>query len=167
MVYEPQLLDRLEDIGGEPLDVVVWRYMFNELDPARVNTRGARWNPPGVAAIYTSLERETALAEVRFAIASQPVWPSTSRQLYKVQVTVAKAIDLSNRALLAEAGVGDDELVAVNQVVCRTVGGAVHWLGYDGLLVPSARASGTNLVIYADRLDVDAAFEIIDREDLD
>lgn len=167
MVYEPQLLDKLEEFGGRTLELVVWRHMFNELDPARGNTRGARWNPPGVAAIYTSCERETALAEADYAIASQPVRPSTSRQLYRMRVTVLKGVDLSDRGRLADVGVGEIELVSVDQAACRTVGGAAHWLGYDGLLVPSARAAGTNLVLYADRLDVDAAFEIIDREDLE
>jgi RES domain-containing protein len=163
MVYEPSLLDKLEEVGGASLDSIVWRHMFNGLDPARANTRGARWNPPGVAAIYTSLQRETALAEAEYAIASQPVRPSTGRQLYQVRVTVTKVIDLSDRDLLAEVNVGEEQLVAVSQDACRTVGGAVHWLGYDGLVVPLAR---TNLVLYADRLDVDAAFEVLAREDI-
>jgi RES domain-containing protein len=166
MVYEPQLLDKLEEVGGAPLDLTVWRHMFNELDPARANTRGARWNPPGVAAIYTSTSREVALAEAEFAIASQPVRPSTTRQLYKVRVTVMKAIDLSDRTALANVGVGDSELTAIDHQACRTVGGATYWLGFDGLLVPSARTPGTNLVIYVDLLDVDAVFEILEREEL-
>jgi RES domain-containing protein len=167
MVYEPELLDKLEEVGGAPLDVIVWRHMFNELDPARANTRGARWNPPGIAAIYTSAAREIALAEAEYAIASQPVRPSTSRQVYRIRITVMKAIDLSDREVLAGVGIGNDELTAARQDACQTVGGAVHWLGFDGLLVPSARAAGTNLVLYADRLGVDAAFEIIAREDLE
>ncbi len=167
MVYEPQLLDKLEGVGGAPLDTILWRHMFNGLDPARANARGARWNPPGVAAIYTSTTRETASAEAEYAIASQPVRPSTSRQLYQVRVTVTNVIDISDRAVLADLGIGDDNLRAADQEVCRTVGGAAHWLGFDGLLVPSARAAGTNLVLYADRLDVDAAFEIVEREELE
>ena len=166
MVYEPELLDELEDVGGKSLELVVWRHMFNNIDPARANTRGARWNPPGVAAIYTSLERETAISEADYAIASQPVRPSASRQLHQVRVTVAKAIDLTGRGLLARMGVDGNELTAVDQNACRTVGGAAHWLGYDALLVPSARAVGTNLVIYSDRLEVDSAFEIVESEDL-
>ena len=37
------------------------------------NTRGARWNPPGLAAIYTSEERDTAIAEGQHAIDMQPL----------------------------------------------------------------------------------------------
>lgn len=167
MVYEPVLLDQLEAVGGLAFDGIVWRHMFSNLVPARTNTRGARWNPPGVSTIYTSLERETALAEAEYAIASQPIRTRASRQLYQVHVTLSNVIHLTDRALLARVGIDETELGAVDHSACQTVGGAAYWLGYDGLLVPSARLStGVNLVLYADRTDVDSAFEIVHREDL-
>jgi hypothetical protein len=44
------------------------------------------------------------------------------------------------------------------------IGGAVSWLGHDGLLVPSARRdSGTNLVIFRQDLSSDE-FHLIDEE---
>jgi RES domain-containing protein len=168
VVYQPSLLDELESRGGRPFERVVWRHMFSGLHPARANTRGARWNPPGVAAIYTSTDRDTAVAEAEYAIASQPVRPRASRQLYQVHVSLGNMIDLSDRIVLERVGVAEAELGATNEEACRTVGGAAHWLGYDGLLVPSARRrEGTNLVLFADRLDVDAAFEVVDRQDLE
>ena len=50
--------------------------MFNDYTPDRVNTAGARWNPPGVGAIYTVLHCGTALAEGQHAIDVQPRAPS-------------------------------------------------------------------------------------------
>jgi RES domain-containing protein len=52
----------------------------------------------------------------------------------------------------------------VGQETCRAIGGAAHWLESEGILVPSARADGNNLVLFPDRSDPDAAFEILDRE---
>lgn len=167
MVYEPSLLDRLESLEPRPFDGVVWRHMFAGLDPTRANTRGSRWNPPDVAAIYTSLERDTAQAEGDYAVASQPVRPRATRQLYEVHVTLERVLDLTEPGLLAELGVSDVEMASRDQGPCRTVGGAAHWLGCDGVLVPSARASGTNLVVFADRMDVDAALEIRRREEIE
>jgi RES domain-containing protein len=46
--------------------------MFGDYPPDAENILGARWNPPGVAAIYTSLTREGALAEAEHQIAIQP-----------------------------------------------------------------------------------------------
>ena len=165
MVYRPELLDALEQIGGSPLDVEVWRHMFNGLDPSRPNFRGARWNPRGVSAIYTSTTRETALSEAAYAISVQPVAPSTTRQLHRLHVTLSGVIDLSERALLAEFGVTEAELGSVNYSQCQDIGGAAQWLGHDGILVPSARTNvGNNLVIFPDNLDIDAVFEVVATE---
>ncbi|HUP17553.1 MAG TPA: RES family NAD+ phosphorylase [Acidimicrobiia bacterium] len=141
--------------------------MFNGLDPARANTRGARWNPPGVAAIYTSLDRDTAIAEADYAIARQPFRPHVTRQLYQIRLALLTVVDLSDAALLGDVGVFAEELASPNHAACQSVGGACHWLGADGILVPSARTNiGTNLVVYADRMDIDAPFAAVDREDL-
>ncbi len=167
MVYDPELLDQLEALGTTTFDDVVWRHMFNEYDPARSNTRGARWNPPGVAAIYASLERETAIAEAEHAIASQPLRPRFSRQLYRVRVTLEAVADLTGAGILTDLGVDIQELTSPEHGPCRTIGGAAHWLGCDGMLVPSARSPhGTNLVVFTDRMNVDAALEVTSREDL-
>jgi RES domain-containing protein len=53
--------------------------MFGDYPPDAENTRGARWNPPGVAAIYTSLARDGALAEAEYQIAVQPIRPRARR----------------------------------------------------------------------------------------
>lgn len=52
--------------------------MFGDYPPDAENTRGARWNPAGVAAIYTSLTREGVLAEAEHQIAIQPIRPRAS-----------------------------------------------------------------------------------------
>lgn len=109
-VYDPDLLDRLELLEPVYFDGAVWRHKFADLNPARANTRGARWNPPDVAAIYTSLERDTALAKGDYAVASQPVRPSVKRQLYEIHVTPERVLDLTEPGLLAELGVSDVEL---------------------------------------------------------
>ena len=50
---------------------------------------------------------------------------------------------------------------------CQAVGGAVAWLGYDGLLVPSARADGSNIVILVDALAAETHFERVAENELD
>jgi len=168
VVYDPSLLDRIEALGHRPFEGIAWRHMFNDLDPARANTRGARWNPPGIAAIYTSLDRDTAIAEADFVIASQPYRPHVTRQLYQIRLALSAVVDLSERAVLGDFGVTPALLASPDHSPCQNVGGACHWLGADGILVPSARLqAGTNLVVYVDRMDIDAPFAAVDREDLD
>lgn len=69
--------------------------------------------------------------------------------LYTIRVSLENVLDLTAPGLLDRPGITAVVLSSADQTPCRTVGGAVHWLGHDGLLVPSAwRTGGTNLVIY-------------------
>ena len=127
----------------------VYRHMFGSHPPARSNTTGARWNALGNDAIYTSCERETALAEAEYYISLQPLRPKAKRVLYTIRVSLANALDLTSPGLLHRLAIGEDVLSGPDHEPCRLIGSAVTLLGYDGLLVPSARrVGGTNLVIY-------------------
>jgi RES domain-containing protein len=137
--------------------------MFAKLPPDRENIDGARWNPRGVAAIYTSLERETALAEAEFRMSFEPLRPSKGRILYHLRVTISRVLDLRLPGLLEELGIPLDQLsnpLAVGR--CREVGGAAAFLGNTGILVPSVRhPGGSNLVVLAPD-----EFEVVGQEDI-
>jgi len=55
----------------------------------------------------------------------------------------------------------------LEHAACQMIGGAVEWLGHDGLLVPSARSEGTNLVIFPNKQTPDYRFEILESENID
>lgn len=164
MVHDPALLDRLEGLAARPWQGTVWRHMFADYSPDRPNTSGARWNPRGVAAIYTSLERETAIAEGDHAIAMQPLRPRAQRIVYEILIRVDAVVDISDPELLRGIGVDENDLAAVPSRACQAVGGAAAWLGLDGLLVPSARSVGANLVIFVNAQDPDAEFEVVSHQ---
>jgi hypothetical protein len=46
----------------------------------------------------------------------------------------------------------------------QRVGGAIAWLGRDGLLVPSARADGVNLVIFPNQQKAEYEFRVVASE---
>jgi hypothetical protein len=48
--------------------------------------------------------------------------------------------------------------------MCQQIGGAVQWLDHDAMLVPSARADGWNLIIFAARRRPSSIFEVIGSE---
>lgn len=164
MIYAPEMLDILQSAAVSAWSGTVYRHMFGAHPPGRPNTTGARWNGTGVDAIYTSCERETALAEAEYYISMQPLRPRARRTLYTIQVSLKHVIDLTAIGLLDQLGITDAVLAGADHSACRTVGGAVNWLGHDGLLVPSARrAGGTNLVIYRQDLST-SDFDITDEE---
>lgn len=149
MIYPPDMLDILQSAAVSAWSGTVYRHMFGPNEPAHANTHGARWNDSGLAAIYASCERETALAEAEYYISLQPLRPKAKRTLYTIRVSLKNVIDLSAPDVLPALGITDAVLAGPDHGPCRTIGGAVNWLGHDGLLVPSARRrGGTNLVIY-------------------
>ncbi len=166
MVDPAELLERLAALPPEPWQGTAFRHMFGSYPPDRENTSGARWNPAGVAAIYTSLSRAGALAEAEHQIAVQPIPPRAQRSLYELEVALGGVFDLTDLALLAELGIDQNALGADDMLACREVGAAAASLNCGGILVPSARAEATNLVIFAANLGAEARFDVRRREEL-
>lgn len=160
MLYEEALLNALEDRGSIAFSGAVFRYTFAGQPPLRPNVRGARWNPPDVAALYMSLEEQTARAEIDYLVASQPIPPSAGLLLARIEVTLERVVDLRDPVILEAsfrldlASLPDD---LSGYPPCQEVGGAAAFLGRSGVLVPSMRRSGaTNLVIFTTNLRPDA-----------
>lgn len=166
-IHDPDLLDAIEGLGTETLkDVYVWRHMFNDNSPELSNTRGARWNPAGLAAIYTSLERDTAVAEGQHAIDSQPLRPKARRFVYQLKVSANKTLRITD-ADLSALGLDLDDLNSPDFSACQRVAAHAAFLEYDALIVPSARADGANIVIFVNELAADAIFERVGVEQID
>lgn len=145
--FDPDFLDVIEGLPTREFQGHVWRHMFNEFAPERINTSGARWNPPRVGAIYAALERETAIAEGDHMIEVQPRRIFRRRVLYELQVDVANIVDLTDPAALAASGLTMADVASDDFTACQRVGGAIAFLGHGGILVPSARRAGDNMVI--------------------
>lgn len=165
MIFDRETIQALEQLTPAPWEGIVFRHMFAAFPPERENVRGARWNPPQIPAIYASLTRETAISEADYYISLQPIRPSARRIIYRIKVTLNSVLDLSDSLTLSDLGL-IDALVAVDHSKCQVIGGAVEWLEHDGLLVPSARAKGVNLVIFPNRKKPDYQFEVLDSQEL-
>jgi len=110
-----------------------------------------------LGAIYTSEQRETAIAEGQHAIDSQPIRPKARRFVYELQVSAAKALRIRESDLPA-LGLDQSDLVSPDFSSCQRVGAHAA--------VPSARADGTNLVIFVNELAADAIFERVSSEQI-
>ena len=149
----------------------VYRHMFAGIPPDRENVRGARWNASGVAAIYTSLHRRTALAEAdfRLSLESVPLRRDAARTIYRIQVELSTVVDLRAWDQLSQFGITRATLEGIKKSslrICQQVGAGVDWHEYEGLLVPSARADGANLVIFPNNQRSGWQFEVADREEV-
>ncbi|SDF19600.1 RES domain-containing protein [Blastococcus aurantiacus] len=148
--HDPELLDALEELATNPYEGTAWRHMFNDYPPSKVNISGARWNPAGVGAIYLAVDRDTAEAEGQHAVDIQPARMFARRVLYEVNIDVDDVVDLTAVGALRSVGLSSRDIEADDFTNCQKVGAAAAWLGRGGLLVPSARAAGSNLVVLVD-----------------
>lgn len=167
MAYDPDLLDCLERVEPVVFDDSVFRHMFAGKDPITENRSGARWNPPDVPAVYTSLERKTCLAEANWRISLEPVplRPDLRRTLYTVHVIIDRVLDIRSEATLAELGIEQSTMEEFDFRLSQEVGGAVAYLGCGGFVVPSVRAPGSNFVILPGSLSP-RCFEIVVTDEL-
>jgi RES domain-containing protein len=169
MVDRGSLESILASLEPSPWTGQVFRVMLNDYPPDRENTQGARWNPPDTPAIYTCLHPEVCIAEVEYGLAcqSRPVKSDLRKTLYHIEVGLAAVLDLGPAlSRLAIIGIGLEQLFAEDMKASQEVGRLVTWFGSDGLLVPSARRQGSNLVIYPGRANEGFMFEVIDQKRL-
>lgn len=166
MIHDRDLLDRLEQLGADRWEGSVCRHTLGDSAADRPNVRGARWNPPGTPAIYTSLIGDTAVAEGDHLIAVNSFRPSIKRVLHELRVELARVIDLSSFDRLVALGPSEEDFRSDDHAACQHIGGAVAWLGCDGMLVPSLRHDGVNLVVLPSNQGADFVFELIKSEEI-
>jgi RES domain-containing protein len=146
-LFDPEFLDALERQLIQPWHGIAWRVTVGATEPLLTNTRGARWNPRGVEVLYTSLHRDAAIAEVEHLLSQQPVPVRAKRVVSQLRVQLSKVVDLSKPEFIEALGYSIDDVTRDGWVLTQKIGSAAEFLEATGLLVPSARADATNLVI--------------------
>ena len=122
-------------------------------DPLQGYPAGARWDPGAFDVIYTSLAREGALAEIHFHLSRQPVFPSKLVSvLHRIRLNTHRALQLADLSAVEALGVNGDRYGELDYERTQAIGDAAYFLGFDGLIVPSARWDCQNLVVFTDQL---------------
>lgn len=151
--HDRAILDALEAIAPVPFAGTVWRIAREGRDATQGSAAQGRWTPGGVEVLYTSLERDGALAEIGFRLSLEPVWPSRIRhQIHRLSVRCGRTLRFATVASLGPLGVDGARFETFDYVATQALAGAAHFLEFDGLLVPSARHASTNLVLFMDRV---------------
>ena len=175
--HDPDLVDRLADLVPQPFEGTVWRATRLNQDPIAFSHNGGRWATPSsyqsVPVLYTSFERDGAIAEMSSWLALLVPAPTKPILVHRLEVRAAEVVTMDIAQL---AAVGVDP--ATYETRCyvgmgeappsrsQEIGAALSFLGIDGLIVPSARHASNNLVLY-DNLDYQIEVAALDREEVD
>ena len=168
-VHDRNVLDILEAVGTRSQEGKVWRIAREGRDATIGSAAGGRWSPTGeFEVLYTSLERDGALAEIGHRLSLEPVWPSKiTHMLHQLSYRVERALRLSNLETLRSLGVNTDRYESYEYAATQAIAAAAQFLGYDALVVPNARHQSLNLVVIADNLDPAITLEVLSSELVD
>jgi hypothetical protein len=123
--------------------------------------------PNETPVLYTSQERDGALAEIVYYWSQLSPLPSKPVTLHRLHVTTTRTIRL-DRDDLESLSVERDRYEEPNYQRTQEIGAAIAYLGYDGLVAPSARWPCDNLMLFpSNSQDDDAEVKIVESNEVD
>ena len=167
--HDRVILDALESMEPEAYAGDVWRVTWRSRDPLRGSTAEGRWSPAGeFEVLYTSLERNGALTEIGYRLSLEPVWPSkVQHQVHRIRARTERSLRFPDVASLGPLGVEAARYSSFDYRPTQALAAAARFLGFDSLIVPSARSSALHLVVFLDAILDGGALTVLESEDVD
>lgn len=153
-VHDRSILDALDAIDPEPFRGRVWRVTRKGREALRGSTAHGRWSPSDeFEVLYTSLERNGALAEIGYRLSLEPVWPSRiEHEIHFIEVETERTLRFTSMESLVALGVEITRYHTFEYQATQAIAAAAYFLEFDSLIVPSARFDCANLVIFTERV---------------
>lgn len=143
------LLDALDKLPRVRVHDTVWRVVRRGRDPLLCHPSAGRWDRGRFDVLYTAFDPDGAVAEMYFHLSRQPVFPSgIGFTLNEIEVTTRGTLRFADLRELEPLGVERDEYAGLLYERTQEIGDAAAFLGFDGLVAPSARWDCLNLVLF-------------------
>jgi len=173
VIHDKDLLDQLSELPQRRFEARVYRATGLSKNPTATSIAGGRWAPPSdgifsVPVLYTSIEREGALAEVSSFLAALTPIPRMKRLLKvsRLSVSVGRVVRIARDDLIS-LGVDMTRYGERDYARTQQIGAALAFLGADGLIAPSARWNCDNLTIFADNHAMSERLDVEEQEEVD
>lgn len=150
MLHDPELLDRISAYAPIVFEGTCYRATRRSLDPLTPSLAGGRWMVPQYRSVlYTSCTRDGAVAELAFHLAQQTPLPTKPILVHPLSYSSKNSLRLA-RPDLEGIGIVWSQFSEMDYVLTQQIGAVAAFLQYDGLVVPSARWSCDNIIIFSD-----------------
>lgn len=168
------LLDAIEAESARPFVGDVWRVVTDGYDPVRPGRSGGRWDDGTFDVLYTSTDRDGALAEAWFHVSQgQPVIPSKpKKRVFRLETALERTLDLTGDKLAAlgvnMAAYGRLSYIQRREEYPRLqqIAEVAFFYEYEAIIVPNARWPASNVVIFTEHVKP-SQINIIDDEPVD
>jgi RES domain-containing protein len=153
---DDRLLDLVGGIEGRPFDGTMWRVVRQGRDVLDGSRGAGRWNTAEMSVLYGAAEPDGAIAEIDFHLSrGQSVFPSRMRHdLFELAVVARQALVLVDMDALRRLGVEDSRYCELLYTRTQEIAAAAAFLGFDGLIAPSARWACQNIVLFLDAIEI-------------
>jgi RES domain-containing protein len=167
--HDSALIDALEKMAAEVFLGDVWRVTRAGRDALMGSTAPGRWSPgEDRPVLYTSLERDGALAEIGYRLSLEAVWPSRlAHEVHRLEARTSRTLRFIDVTALVALGVDAPGWQGFGYAATQAIAAAAHFLEFDGLIVPSARAACANLVVFQGNLDAECSLSVRDTQAVD
>jgi len=154
MSHDYEILDVLDQIDPVKYTGILWRTTWKNRDPLLGGTGGGRWSPrKKIEALYTSMEKDISVTELHHHLSQAPVFSSCEVFVWKLIADKLDLLDLTSSKVLADLKLSEKSGKALFSQ-SQKIGAATCFLGFQGIIVPSYRASGNNCVIFSENIEV-------------
>lgn len=170
MIHDPELIEKIQKLPKIQFDGDVFRATGIKADPAAFSTSGGRWSisgdsDGGFSILYTSLERNGALAEVASYLSLLSPVPQKSLKVHRITVSVNQTLKLA-ASNFSDLGIDPEAYGQRSYERTQLIGAAINFLELDGLIAPSARWSCDNLMIFENNHSLESKLEVIEDEEV-
>lgn len=151
---------RLTGVAPTGLDSVGYRNQAPGFDPRSgegARRLGSRYNPPrSYPVIYLCLTRPCVVAELTTQAARQSVQVSDllPRELWSVETTLERVLDLTDDVVLDTLGIDAEDLVRPDHSFTRQIGEAAHERQFQAIRSSSATGVDHVLAVFPENLGV-------------
>ena len=166
----PLLRRAFRDLQGKAFEAVVYRHIssqYDALDSSGSLKAGGRWNSRGeYEVLYTALKEETAKAELERLAERQGLTLDdlAPRDLVSIEVSLSKVLDLTDKKILQQIGINDNEIVGNDISLCLEISRLARGAGFEAILTPSATKKGAILILFPDHLQPSSRLEVIGKK---
>jgi RES domain-containing protein len=160
--HDDRLLDALGEIDPQPFEGMMWRVVRAGRSALDGSRGSGRWNPASLSVLYGAQKPDGALAEIHFHMSrGQPVFPSRIKHvLFELRIKMARSLALADMDALARLGVVPEQYDQMLYSRTQEIADAAFFMGYDGIIAPSARWECQNIILFLDSIDLDDVEEI-------
>jgi RES domain-containing protein len=172
VIHDKDLLDRLAELPQRPFHGQFFRATGVSVDATASSINGGRWSPRpdgdfGVPALYTSFERDGALAELCSFLADlTPVPKARAIKVTSLTISVERVVRF-RRVDLVALGVDMQGYGRRDYGRTQQIGAALAFLGVDGLIAPSPRWKCDNLIVFEENHAMTERLEVGRHEEVE